>query len=54
MEKASGNLCPRCNRATLNVYYEEDSDLKIAAVCENCNIRGYFVGAKLVPMLYAR
>jgi len=31
----------------MNVYYEDDSDIKLGAWCESCNFKGFFVGKEL-------
>jgi len=50
MEKSSGNLCPRCFRDSLNVYYEEDSGFRLGAACQSCGLKGYFSEGKLMVM----
>jgi uncharacterized protein (DUF983 family) len=50
MEKSSGNRCPRCHRDSLNVYYEEESGLRLGAVCSVCGLRAYFSDDKLAVM----
>jgi hypothetical protein len=50
MEKSSGNRCPRCLTDSLNVYYEEDSGLRLGAVCSVCGLRGYFSEGRLAVM----
>jgi transcription elongation factor Elf1 len=51
MEYIPNQLCPRCGRAELNVYYATDADEKLGAWCENCNLRAYFHGQELVSMV---
>jgi DNA-directed RNA polymerase subunit RPC12/RpoP len=50
MEKIEGHLCPRCGLETLDVYYEEGSDLQLGARCEECGLKGFFMNGKLVPL----
>jgi len=50
MEKIEGDLCPRCGQKTLDVYYEEGSDLQLGARCEECGLKGFFMNGKLVPL----
>jgi hypothetical protein len=50
MEKSSGNRCPRCLRDSLNIYYEEESGLRLGAVCKVCGLRGYFSEDRLAVM----
>jgi len=53
MEKTTGNSCPRCGLATLNIYYDDGADLQLGAVCDSCGLRGVFTNDKLVPLLLA-
>jgi DNA-directed RNA polymerase subunit RPC12/RpoP len=50
MEKIEGHLCPRCGQKTLNIYYEEGSDLQLGAHCDECGLKGFFMNGKLVPL----
>ena len=50
MEKTVGNVCPRCGLETLNIYYEENSDVQLGASCEECGLKGFFMNGKLVPV----
>ena len=50
MEKTPGYSCPRCGLNTLNVYYEDDSDQELGAICESCGLKGFFAGGKLMPL----
>jgi transcription elongation factor Elf1 len=50
MEKEIGLVCPRCGVNTLNVYYEDDGDLQLGAVCDSCGLRGFFMNNKLVQL----
>jgi len=51
MDKVEGDLCPRCGQKTLDVYYEEGSDLQLGVHCEECGLKGFFVNGKLVPLV---
>jgi len=44
MEKTMHNVCLRCGEEAMNVYYEDDSDIKLGAWCESCDVKGFFVG----------
>ena len=50
MDKVAGDLCPRCGQRSLDVYYEEGSDLQLGAHCEECGLKGFFMNGKLVPL----
>jgi DNA-directed RNA polymerase subunit RPC12/RpoP len=50
MDKIEGHLCPRCGMETLDIYYEEGSDLQLGARCEECGLKGFFMNGKLVPL----
>jgi DNA-directed RNA polymerase subunit RPC12/RpoP len=50
MDKTEGDTCPRCGQKTLDVYYEEGSDLQLGARCEECGLKGFYVSGKLVPL----
>ena len=50
MDKTTGNTCPRCGLKTLNIYYEEGSDLQLGARCDECGLKGFFMNDKLVPL----
>jgi len=53
MEKTTGNSCPRCGLGTLSIYYDDDSDLQLGAVCDSCGLRGFFNNGKLVQLALA-
>jgi len=53
MEKTTGNSCPRCGLGTLNIYYDDGSDLQLGAVCDSCGLRGFFANGKLVHLALA-
>jgi hypothetical protein len=53
MDKMSGNSCPRCGANDLNIFYEDGVDLQLAATCDQCSLRGYFVNGKLVQLATA-
>jgi DNA-directed RNA polymerase subunit RPC12/RpoP len=50
MDKVEGHVCPRCGQRTLDVYYEEGSDLQLGARCEECGLKGFFTNGKLVQL----
>lgn len=50
MDKTEGDTCPRCGQKTLDVYYEEGSDLQLGARCEVCGLKGFFMNGKLVQL----
>jgi hypothetical protein len=50
MEKSSGNRCPRSLKDSINVYYEEESGLRLGAVCGVCGLKGYFSDDRLAVM----
>jgi len=50
MDKTVGNRCARCGFESLNIYYEEGSDLQLGASCEECGFKGFFVNGKLIPL----
>ncbi len=50
MDKTEGHQCPRCGQKTLDIYYEEGSDLQLGARCEVCGLKGFYVSGKLVPL----
>ena len=53
MDKITGHLCPRCGFESLNIYYEEGSDLQLGARCDSCGLKGFFVQGKLVQLATA-
>jgi uncharacterized protein (DUF983 family) len=53
MEKTTGNSCPRCGQGTLNIYYDDDADLQLGALCDSCGLKGFFTGGKLIPLALA-
>ncbi len=53
MENLPNQLCPRCGRTELNVYYTTDTDEKLGAWCQNCNLRAFFDGHELVSVSYS-
>ena len=53
MEKTSDQLCPRCGRLSLSVYYSDESDLKLGAVCGHCRLKGYYSNGRLVTLATA-
>jgi len=53
MEKEAGSVCPRCHLVTLDVYYEEDGDVRLGAVCRGCGLKGFYMNGELVQLAYA-
>ncbi len=53
MDKQTGNSCPRCGTDLLNIFYEDGADLQLAATCDSCGLRGYFVNGKLIQLATA-
>lgn len=50
METVTNHECPRCGQSHLNIYFSNDTDTKIGAWCENCNLKAYFQGSELVSL----
>jgi transcription elongation factor Elf1 len=50
MENIPNQLCPRCGRKELNIYYSSNADEKLGAWCQNCDLRAYFKGQELVSI----
>jgi len=46
----ANRLCPSCCRADLNIYFSGNTDEKLGAWCENCNLKAYFDGYELISM----
>jgi len=53
VDKTTGDMCPRCGSASLNVYYEEDADVQLGARCDECGLKGFFMNGKLVQLATA-
>lgn len=53
MDKVPGDVCPRCRLQTLTIYYEEETDLELGAMCEECGFKGFYVNDKLVQVVTA-
>jgi len=53
MDKTTGHHCPRCGLESLNIYYEEGSDLQLGVHCQNCGLKGYFMNGRLVQLATA-
>lgn len=53
MDKTSGHSCPRCGAMSLDIFYEDDGDLELGAVCEECGFRGFSLNGKLVQLATA-
>jgi len=41
MDKTSGHSCPRCGAKNMSIFYEDGVDLQLAAICDQCSLRGY-------------
>jgi hypothetical protein len=54
LEKESGAICPRCSERTLDTYYTDESDIKVGAHCNTCDLRGFYLSDKLVPLVAGR
>jgi DNA-directed RNA polymerase subunit RPC12/RpoP len=50
VDKTVGDVCPRCGCKTLDVYFEEGTDLELGARCEECGLKGFFLGKRLIPL----
>lgn len=50
MEKVSGRECPRCRRSSLSVYYEDETDVQLGAVCESCGLKGFYSQGELIAL----
>ncbi|HEY4822986.1 MAG TPA: hypothetical protein VIH83_04800 [Candidatus Bathyarchaeia archaeon] len=50
MEKVANHVCPRCGQPQLNIYYSDQTDSKVGAWCEYCNLKAYYYGKELVPI----
>jgi len=50
LEKVTNHLCPRCGKPQLNVYYSDQTDSRVGAWCEYCNLKAYYYGEELVPI----
>jgi len=53
LDKTSGHSCPRCGADNMSIFYEDGVDLQLAAICDQCSLRGYFVNGKLVQLATA-
>lgn len=50
LEKVSNHACPRCGRPELNIYYSDQTDNRVGAWCESCNLKAYYFGEELVSI----
>ncbi len=50
LEKVPNRTCPRCGQAQLNIYYSDQTDNRVGAWCEYCNLKAYYFGEELVPI----
>ena len=51
MERITNQRCPRCERTEMNIYFSSDAGEDLGARCENCNLKGYFEGSELIPII---
>jgi hypothetical protein len=54
-EHGKGNCleCPKCGLETLDVYYEEEGDVELGAVCRGCGLKGFYMNGKLIQLAHA-
>ena len=50
MEKVGNHVCPRCGQVAMNVYYSDETDNRVGAWCEYCNMKAYYHGEELVKI----
>ena len=50
MEKVENHTCPRCGQVAMNVYYSDQTDNRVGAWCEYCNMKAYYHGEELVQI----
>ena len=50
MDVETQKECPNCGRPTLSVYYEENTDLQLGAVCSYCGLKGFYMNGKLLQL----
>jgi transcription elongation factor Elf1 len=50
MEKNTNQECPRCGQPEMNVYYADQSDNRVGAWCEYCNMKAYYNNDRLVEI----
>jgi len=50
MEKVGNHVCPRCGQVAMNVYYSDQTDNRVGAWCEYCNMKAYYHGEELVQI----
>ena len=50
LEKVTNHECPRCGQTQLNVYFSDQTDNRVGAWCEFCNLKAYYFGETLVPI----
>jgi len=50
MEKVGNHVCPRCGQVAMNVYYSDETDNRVGAWCEYCNMKAYYHGEELVQI----
>jgi transcription elongation factor Elf1 len=50
LEKVTHYDCPRCGQPRMNIYYSDQTDNRVGAWCENCNMKGYYHGDELIAI----
>ena len=50
MDVVAGGKCPRCGAFSLDTYYEDETDLRLGAVCPECGFKGFSLNGKLVQL----
>jgi hypothetical protein len=43
--------CPYCGRLALEIYWTDQGDARVAALCEFCGAKGYYSSGELVRVL---
>jgi hypothetical protein len=44
LESVPNQVCPNCGGSHLNVYFSDQTDDKLGAWCESCNLKAYYCG----------
>jgi hypothetical protein len=47
MEKEIQAKCPNCRGLTLNIYYDDGENAPLAAMCDACAFKGYYMEGEL-------
>ena len=48
MDSIRNQVCPNCGSSQLSVYYSDQTDDKLGAWCEGCDMKVYYCGEKSV------